>query len=365
MAPMKKTIKLFSPKFDNKEITAAVNALKSSHWASGDGKGKVGEFEREFLDYTKAGECVAVNSGSAALHLALDVLEIKNHEVLVPALTFIATVHSIVYSGGKPVFVDVDPETGCLDPNDMEGKITRKTKAAIPVHFGGIPCNMNEIKNISKQHDLHIVTDAAHACGASDNNKKIGTEAEMVCFSDHPVKNIAMPKGGAITINGNKGKQLRNKLNSLRWCGIGNRKGSFYDIVSLGYNYYMDEISAAIGIEQLKKIEISNNIRKKIAKRYNQELKIEEKMPFCKNSSYHLYWIRVKNRTRFMKSMSANGIEVGSHYSAGDLMSLYKSNVKLSVTEQMASEIVTIPMHPNLTNNEIDYILKTINQLVK
>lgn len=362
---MKKTIKLFSPKFDNNEITAAVNAIKSSHWSSGDGKGRVGEFEKRFLEYTKAKECVAVNNGTAALHLALEVSEVQDHEVLVPSLTFISTVHSIIYSGGKPIFVDVIPETGCLDPDDMENKITKKTKAVIPVHFGGIPCNMNKIKNISKRHNLHIITDAAHACGAIYNNKKIGTEAEMVCFSYHPVKNIAMPKGGAITINGSNGKQLKNKLNSLRWCGIGKRNGPFYDIVSLGYNYYMDEISAAIGIQQLKKVDASNNIRKRIAKRYNQELKIEEKMPFDKNSSYHLYWIRTKNRARFMKNMSESGIEVGAHYKAAHLMSFYRSNVKLPITEQMADEIVTIPMHPSLTSNEIDRVIKTANLSVK
>lgn len=358
-------IKLFSPKFDDAEITAATKAIKSSNWAFGGGVGKVLEFENKFRKYVQCDECVAVNSGTAALHLALNVLQTKGYEVLVPALTFITTVHSITYNGGKPVFVDVIPETGCMDPEDMANKITRKTKAVIPVHFGGIPCDMDKIKKISKRHDLHVVTDAAHAGGATYNNKKIGTEAEMVCFSYHPVKNIAMPKGGAITINGKNSKEIKNKLNSLRWCGIGNRKNSFYDIVSLGYNYYMDEISAAIGIEQLKKIEISNTIRRKIAKRYQQELFVEEKMPFDKNSSYHLYWIRVKNRLHFMKNMLANKIEVGSHYKAAHLMSFYKSKAKLPITERISDEIVTLPMHPNLTNKEIDYIIKTANSLLK
>lgn len=358
-------IKLFSPKFDESEINATVETLKSSNWAFGGGMGKVLEFEDRFRKYTRCNECVAVNSGTAALHLALNVLQIKGYEVLVPALTFISSVHSILYNGGKPVFVDVDPITGCLDPNDAANKITKKTKAIIPVHFGGIPCNMDKITNIAKQHDLRIVTDAAHACGARYDNKKIGTEAEIVCFSYHPVKNLAMPKGGAITINGKNSKEIKNKLNSLRWCGIDNRKNSFYDIVSLGYNYYMDEISAAIGIEQLKKVEMSNKIRKKIAKRYQTELAVEEKMPFDKNSCYHLYWIRVKNRAHFMKNMLANKIEVGSHYRAAHLMSFYKSKVRLPVTEKISNEIVTLPMHPNLTESEVNYIIKTANSLTK
>lgn len=358
-------IKLFSPKFDNAEITAAVKTLKSSNWAFGGGTGKVLEFENKFRNYVRCDECVAVNSGTAALHLALNVLQTKGYEVLVPALTFISTVHSITYNGGKPVFVDVNPETGCIDPDDMANKITRKTKTVIPVHFGGIPCNMNKIKKIAKQYNLHVVTDAAHACGATYDNKKIGTEAELVCFSYHPVKNISMPKGGSITVNGKNSKEVKNMLNSLRWCGIGNRKNSFYDIVSLGYNYYMDEISAAIGIEQLKKIETSNNIRRKIAKRYHEELFVEEKMPFDRNCSYHLYWIRVKNRSRFMKNMSANKIEVGSHYRAAHMMRVYKSKTKLPATEQISDEIVTLPMHPNLTDREINFIIKTANSLSK
>lgn len=354
-------IKLFAPKFDNNEIKAAVNALKSSHWASGAGIGKVLEFERKFKKYVDADECVAVNSGTAALHLAMNILEVTGKEVLVPSLTFISTIHSIVYNGGKPIFVDILPDTLCIDPDDLEKKISRRTKAVIPVHFGGISCNMNKINKICKQNDLHVVTDAAHACGAKYGHDKIGTESEMVCFSYHPVKNIAMPKGGAITINGKNKLKIKNKLNSLRWCGIDKRKNSFYNITALGYNYYMDEISAAIGIEQLKKVDVSNNARRKIAKRYNSEIKSVEKMPMENNSSYHLYWIRVKNRNQFIKNMALNKIEVGTHYKPAHLMSYYKSKIKLPVTERISNEIVTLPIHPNLTNANLNFIIKSVN----
>jgi len=362
---MKKLIKLFTPKFDSKEITAATKALKSSQWASGAGTGKVLEFEKKFKKYVGSDECVAVNSGTAALHLAINILNIKDKEVLVPALTFISTVHSIVYNGGKPIFVDVIPETMCIDPSDMEAKISSKTKAVIPVHFGGLPCDMNRIRNICRKNNLYFITDAAHACGAQYSNKKIGTEAEMVCFSYHPVKNLAMPKGGAITINGKNKRKIKNKLNSLRWCGIDNRKNSFYDITSLGYNYYMDEISAAIGIEQLKKINMHNNIRKKIAKRYNSEIDAIEKMPFNNNCSYHLYWLRVKNRNQFIKNMFLNKIEVGTHYKVAHMMSYYKSKAKLPISEKISNEIVTLPLHPSLTNDNLDFIIKTVNSFLE
>lgn len=362
---MKKLIKLFTPKFDSREITVATKALKSSQWASGAGTGKVLEFEKKFKRYVDSDECVAVNSGTAALHLAINVLNIKDKEVLVPALTFISTVHSIVYNGGKPIFVDVIPETMCIDPNDMKAKISSKTKAVIPVHFGGLPCDMNRIRNICRKNNLYFITDAAHACGAQYGNKKIGTEAEMVCFSYHPVKNLAMPKGGAITINGKNKIKIKNKLNSLRWCGIDNRKNSFYDVTSLGYNYYMDEISAAIGIEQLKKINLHNNIRKKIAKRYNSEIDAIEKMPFDNNCSYHLYWLRVKNRNQFIKNMFLNKIEVGTHYKAAHMMSYYKSKAKLPVSEKISNEVVTLPLHPSLTNDNLDFIIKSVNSFLE
>lgn len=356
-----KIIKLFSPKFDGKEIAAAVNALRSSHWASGDGKGLVSEFERRFLEYIKAEECVALNSGTAALHLALNLLDVREKEVLVPSLTFVTTVHSILYNGGTPIFVDVEPTTLCIDPEDMKKKITKKTKVIIPVHYAGFPSRMGTINKIARDNSLHIVEDAAHACGARYQGKKIGSENELICFSFHPVKNLAMPKGGAITINSKNSLIIRKKLNSLRWCGIDDRKGSFYDITSLGFNYYMDEISAAIGIEQLKKLDKSNKIRLKIAKRYNSELNVSQKMPLSEDCSYHLYWIRVKNRDKFMRHMRYKGIETGAHYYPVHLMSYYNSKTNLPVTEQVGNEIVTLPMHPNLISDDIDIVIKAAN----
>ncbi len=361
---MKKTIKLFSPKFDRKEISAAVNALKSSNWASGAGKGKVLEFERRFNKYIDSKECVAVNTGTAALHLALNLLDIERKEVLVPSLTFVTTVHSILYNGGIPVFVDVDPSTLCIDPTDVQRKITKKTKVVVPVHYGGFPSKMVEINKIAKDNSLHIVEDAAHACGAKYQGKKIGSESELVCFSFHPVKNLAMPKGGAITINSKNGSDMKKRLNSLRWCGIDNRKGTFYDVTSLGFNHYMDEISAAVGIEQLKKLDESNKIRLRIARRYNSELNISEKMPLSKDCSYHLYWIRIKNRNELIKKLHRMRIEVGVHYNPVHMMSYYNHKANLPITERIGKEVVTLPMHPNLTNDDVDTVIKAINSFI-
>ena len=354
-------IKLFSPVFDGLEIKNVEKTIKSGFWASGQGVGNVLKFEKKFQKYTNSQECVAVDSGTAALHLALSVLEVKNKEVLVPSLTFASTVHAIKYNGGIPVFVDIELGSACMDTNDLENKITKKSKIILPVHFGGYPCNMELLKKIAKKNSLLIVEDAAHACGTKYKGKKIGSLGDLTCFSFHPVKNLAMPKGGAITINTKNKNQIKKRLNSLRWCGISNRKDSFYDISELGFNYYMDEISAAIGIEQLKKVDKLNDYRFKIAKRYDAELNVNEKIPLNRECSYHLYWILVKNRKKFIQHMKANGIETGTHYSPVHKMSLYKSKIILPNTEKISKEIVTLPIHPNLSKKDIDFIIKNVN----
>lgn len=355
-------IKLFSPSFDQHEKTALINVLTSKSWSSGSGSGKVSEFENTFNKYLGSDECVAVNSGTAALHLALLQLNIKNKQVLVPSLTFVSTVHAVLYAGAKPVFVDIDPSTLCMDVEDLKRKITKNCSLILPVHFGGIPCNLGEIKKISDQHKVSVIEDAAHACGSTYNSKKIGTHNEIVCFSFHPVKNLSMPTGGVISLNDKSVSQRKKLLNSLRWCGIDNRKGVSYDVPRLGWNYYMNEFSAAIGLQQLKKLDKMNKKRRTIAKSYYKKILFEQKTPFVTNSSYHLYWIRVKNRSKFIRFMNRSGIEVGIHYKPVHLMSAYKSTAKLPTTESIWPELVSIPMHVDLTDTQVNYIIEKINE---
>ena len=171
-----------------------------------------------------------------------------------------------------------------------------------------------------------------------------------------------MPTGGLISLNHSEHKKLKQTLLARRWCGITNRKDGEYDVKQIGWNYYMNEISAAIGLTQLKKIDRLNNSRKKIAKRYFNEINIEEKMPFDENSVYHFYWILVKNRKKFRKIMDENGIETGIHYKPINEFSMYNSRIKLPNTKNIGKSIVTIPTHPKLTNNDIDKIINLINE---
>jgi len=273
----------------------------------------------------------------------------------------VSTAHAIMYNGGIPVFVDVNPHTLCIDPEEIKKKISKKTRCIMPVHFGGMPADIKKIQKLSNSN-IMIIEDAAHACGSEFNGKKIGSHGDFVCFSFHPVKNLAMPTGGLISINNHNYKKITEDLKSKRWCGISNRKYADYDVDKIGWNFYMNELSAAIGLVQLQKIKKMNNKRKSIAKIYDKELNVSKKIPFTSTCVYHLYWICVRDRKYFRKKLLEKGIETGTHYKPIHQMSLYKKSVKLPLTEKIANEIVTIPIHPNLTGSKIDYIVKTVNR---
>ena len=194
-------IKLFDPFVGKKEEKILIQTLRGHLWASGAGTNAVYDFEPKFKKYVNSKECVAVNSGTAALNLALSVIGLKNKEVIVPSLTFISTVNAIKLNQGIPVFCEVEPDTGCISVENIKKKISKKTCAVLPVHFGGLSCDLKQISEICKNHKLSLIEDAAHAAGASFNGKKIGRHGDFVCFSFHPVKNLAMPTGGLISIN--------------------------------------------------------------------------------------------------------------------------------------------------------------------
>lgn len=359
---MKKRIKLFDPIIGTKEEIAINKVLKSGYWASGSGVGNVQKFEKKFNEYIGSNSCVTVNNGTSALQLAVSLFDVKNSEIIMPSLSFVSTAHSALYNNAKPVFVDVDPKTLCIDVEKIKKQHYKKTKVIIPVHFGGFPADLDKIRKICKENQINLVEDAAHAAGAKYKEKKIGTVSEAICFSFHPVKNLAMPNGGAITLNGKKNKVNSNLIKIKRWCGISNRHNSQYDITELGWNAYLNEFSAVIGLEQLKKLDKMNKIRKKIAKQYSTEINLEEKMPFSQDCSYHFFWIQVDNREKFMKKLFEKGIEIGTHYSPIHKMKFYKNKVKLPITESVASKIVTLPIHPNLSENDVDKIIQNVNK---
>ena len=357
-----KKIKLFDPITDESEKNAIKRILDSHFWASGDGGGEVQKFEEKFTKYVNSKSCIAVNSGTAALNLALSMCDIKNKEVIIPSLSFVSTANAVIENGGIPKFVDIDENTLCLDPEKIAKAVSKKTKVILPVHFGGLTSNLENISKICKENKISLVEDAAHATGASHLNKKIGSHGELVCFSFHPVKNLAMPTGGLISINSKNHKKISKILKEKRWCGISNRKGDNYDIKNIGWNYYMNEFSAAIGIEQLKKLDRTNLKRKANAKKYFEQISLDKKMPFNKECSYHFYWIRVQNRGKFRKKLLEKGIQTGIHYKPIHEFSFYKSKIKLPITEKIGKEIVTLPTHPNIQEKDLEKIIKMVNE---
>jgi len=229
-------IKLFDPFIDDNEKLAISKVTKSRFWASGSGTGNVAKFEDHFKKYVDSKECVALSSGTASLHLALSMIDIKNKEVILPSMSFISTAHAVVYNGGKPIFADIEPTTLCLSPNSIQNLISSKTRVILPVHFAGMSADLKKIEYICKKNNLILIEDAAHAAGTKYNGRKIGNFGMMTCFS------FQMPNGGAITINTKNSKKIKSTLNSKRWCGISNRKGVNYDVSQLGWNYYINEV---------------------------------------------------------------------------------------------------------------------------
>ena len=351
----------------NKEDIDAVKKVLKSDWLT---QGPMVErFEKAINNYTNSRYAVAVSSATGALHISCLALGVGPGDwVWTSPNTFVSSANCILYCGAKVDFVDIDPKTYNISISRLEAKLKeakkkdKLPKVLIPVHFGGLAANLSEIKSICKENNLHLVEDAAHASGSIYKKKKIGVHGDMVCFSFHPVKNLAMPTGGLIAINTKNHKKVSVDLKEKRWCGISNRKGTKYDVKNVGWNYYMNEFSAAIGIEQLKKLNRSNKARQTIAKKYSNKINLEHKMPFAQGCSYHLYWIRVKNRNSFRKKMNDLGIETGVHYQPIHTFSMYRQKNHLPVTDEVGKEIVSIPIHPNLSNTDISKIISSINK---
>lgn len=367
---------------DEDDIQAVVEVLKSDYLTTGP---TVKEFEEKFAEYVGAKYAVAVSNGTAALHAACFTAGIKEgDEVITTPLTFAASANCILYQNGVPVFADVDPDTYNINPEEIRKKITNKTKAIIPVHFTGQPCHIDEIHQIAREHNLIVIEDAAHALGARYRGKKIGGLSDMSIFSFHPVKHITTGEGGMITTNS---KELYNKLIQFRSHGITKNEdnyineshGSWYhEQQFLGYNYRMTDIQAALGVSQLNKSDNFLERRREIAQIYNQELKDIEwiKLPYQvseRESSWHLYIVQIdekkldKSRREVFDYLRKEGLGVQIHYipvywhpyyqNLG-----YKKGI-CPVAESIYKSIITLPLYPKITDQEINYVIEVLHKL--
>lgn len=363
---------------DEEDIQAVVDTLRSDYLTTGP---KVQEFEQTIANYVGAKYAVAVSNGTAALHVACLAAGIgEGDEVITTPITFAASANCVLYCGGTPVFADIDPDTYNISPASIREKITERTKAIIPVHFTGQPCEMDEIHRIAKEHNLIVIEDGAHALGADYKGRMIGTISDMTTFSFHPVKHITTCEGGMIMTNSDV---LYKKLSLFRTHGItrnddwmeGNEGGWYYEQLMLGYNYRISDVQCALGISQMKRLDTFVQRRKEIAAYYNQAFQDVDgvQIPFQKegcHNSWHLYVICVEPQKRkfIFDQLRKKEIGVNVHYIPVYKHPYYQKNGYSDVccpnAEALYQTLISLPMYPKLTKDEQDYVIETVKQLV-
>src|SRR3989339_488243 len=352
---------------DEDDLRAVLNVLRSDWLTQGP---KVEEFEKKLAKYCGSRYAVVTSSGTSALHLAYLVAGLKNgNEVITTPNTFVATTNMLLTVGAKPVFCDIRSDTYNIDESKIEALITDQTKAIIPVHFAGQPCEMDEIAAIAKKHNLLVIEDACHALGASYHGRKIGSLSDMTVFSFHPIKTITTGEGGAILTDN---ENYYQRLILLRSHGVNKNEQGKNVMTELGYNYRLTDIGAALGISQLKKIDNFISKRHKLVKLYENNLKdnLEIILPheFEHNySSWHLYVIRVKDASRknnLASYLKENGVGINFHYQPVYSQPYYQDNgyrdTVCQISESYFEAAITLPLHPLLTVEEVNFICDKI-----
>lgn len=351
------------------EIEAVAGVLESGWIGMGP---RTKEFEEEFARFTGVKFAVGLNSATAALHLAVKALGINSGEIIVPAITFISTALAATYNNAKPVFADVYEDTLNIDVDDIKRKITKKTRAIIPVHYGGHPVELDDILDIANEHDLKMIEDCAHACGSLYKGRHVGSLGDVGCFSFHAVKNLATGDGGMLTTNS---EEIAKKVERLRWLGID--KSTFlrsgkdnyswnYGVAEVGYKYHMNDITAAIGLVQLKKLEKMNERRAEIAGIYNKNFRDIDwiQLPVEKDyvkSAHHNYVVKVNDRDKLMAFLAERGISTGVHYMPLYLHPIYEGiKANTPTVEEIWKKIITLPLYPDMTFNDINKVVNSI-----
>jgi len=372
------------PQIDEDEICSVVETLKSGWLTTGV---KVKRFEEDFARYLGCGHAIAVNSCTAALHLALEALGIKaGDEVIIPTMTFAATAEVVLYCKAKPVLVDCQSDTLNIDVRKIEQAITDNTKAIIPVHFGGQPCDMEPILQIARARGLHVIEDAAHALPASYQGKKVGTIGDITCFSFYATKTITTGEGGMATTE-NAEWAARMRMMSLHgishdaWKRYTKEGSWYYEILDPGFKYNLTDIAAAIGIEQLKKCDAFGAARKRIATAYKEGLSNvpEIHTPVCASDvqhAWHLYVIQLDlerlkiNRHQFIEALKERGIGTSVHFIPLHLHPYYRDNFGYKPNHfphasAVFDRIVSLPIYPKMTEVDVECVLGAVRKVVE
>lgn len=372
-----RSIPVFRPYSTDEEIEAVSEVIRSGWWGSGS---VTAQLETEFAAAIGAQHAVAVNSATAGLHLALIAAGVgPGDEVITTPLTFVSTAAAILYVGATPVFADVNADDMSIDPMDVQRKITTKTKALLPVHYGGNPANLALLRMIADDLNLALIEDAAHAAGSRYHGRPIGSTSEFAVFSFHAVKNIASPDGGMVVT---RDADAADRMRRLRWMGIdrstwervGGSPSQYhwqYDVTELGYKYHLPDVSAAIARVQLQRLSEMNARRRELAACYCDGLRDLAwlQLPYQRHpltqseSSWHLFVVRCEQRDALADHLRQHGIATGVHYAPIHQYSIFAPyHTELPVVEREWRRILSLPMFPALTDEDVDYVIDAIHE---
>lgn len=365
------------------EVQAVSKVIRSGWLTMGP---KTIEFEQKFAAYVGAKHAVAVNSCTAGLHLALDAIGLKQgDEVLVPTTTFTATAEAVSYFKAKPVLVDVDAVSLCMDPGDARRRITPKTRAIIPVHFAGQPCDMEEIQDLANQHGLRVIEDAAHSLPASYHGVPVGAISELTAFSFYATKTLTTGEGGMVTTNND---ELVTRMRMMRLHGIArdawNRysaEGSwYYEVMESGFKYNLTDIQSAIGIVQLAKCDSMSAARAQIAARYSGEFAKDRALEVPtvtddRTSAWHLYVLRLNleklsiSRSEFIEKLKDQGIGTSVHFIPLHMHPYYRRAYgyraeDFPVASKQFERYLSLPIFPRMTSSQVDFVIESVLAII-
>jgi perosamine synthetase len=366
------------------EAQAAAEVIRSGWLTMGP---KTIEFEQKFASYVGAKHAIGVSSCTAGLHLALDAIGLKQgDEVLVPTTTFTATAEVVAYFKARPVLVDVDAVSLCMDPADAERRITAQTRAVIPVHYAGQPCDMEAIQDIAKRHGLRVIEDAAHSLPASYHGVRVGAISELTAFSFYATKTLTTGEGGMVTTDDDA---LAARIRMMRLHGIGrdawkrySAEGSwYYEVLDSGYKYNLTDIQSAIGIVQLAKCDSMNAARGQIAARYNKEFARERALQVPtvvddRTSAWHLYVLRLNleeisiTRSEMIEKLKERGIGTSVHFIPLHMHPYYQRAYgycadEFPVATKQYQRYLSLPIFPGMTSSQVDYVIESVLEIIK
>jgi dTDP-4-amino-4,6-dideoxygalactose transaminase len=365
------------------EAQAAAEVIRSGWLTMGP---KTIEFEQKFASYIGAKHAVGVSSCTAALHLALDAIGLKQgDEVLVPTTTFASTAEVVAYFKAKPVLVDVDAKSLCMDPADAERRITKRTRAVIPVHFAGQPCDMDAIQDMAKRHGLRVIEDAAHALPASYHGTRVGAISELTAFSFYATKTLTTGEGGMVTTDNDS---LATRMRMMRLHGIGrdawkrySSEGSwYYEVLDTGFKDNLTDIQSAIGIVQLEKCDGMRAAREEIATRYTREFAQERalQVPVVeegRESAWHLYVLRLNleeltiDRAEMIEKLKKRGISASVHFIPLHMHPYYRKTYgyraeDFPVASKEYERYLSLPIFPDMTLSQVDWVIENVREIV-